>query len=77
MSYLQGTLASGSVVPALSECLGCCRHLHHQTALAILDRDEVVVLVKRLCLVVYRINDDESCSADFRCGDGFPQCIQK
>lgn len=39
------------------------------------DGNEVVVLVKRLCLVIYRINDDKSPSADLRRGNRLPQRI--
>jgi hypothetical protein len=61
----------GLLPPALPECLRRSGHLHDQTTLAIADGNEVVVLVKGLCLVVYGINNDEPATANFRCGDGF------
>jgi hypothetical protein len=68
---------SCSVVPALPECLSGRGYLHYQTTFAVPDGDEVVMLIKRLRIVVYRINDDKSSSADLRCGDGLAECIQQ
>ena len=45
--------------------------------LAVPDGNEVVVLVEGSRLVVYRIDDDELAAADFRCGDGFAQCVEE
>ena len=50
---------------------------HDQTTLALPNGDEVVMLVERLCFIVYGIHHNEEPSADFRCGDGLAQCIQQ
>src|SRR5882757_7546424 len=77
-SFVQHTLRrKGLLPPALPERFRRCGHLHDQTTLAVRDGDEVVVLVEGLCLVVYGINDDEPAAADFRCGNGFAQCIEE
>lgn len=63
--------AEGLLPPALAERFRRRGQLHDQTALAIPDGSEVVVLVEGLRLVVDGVNDDEPAAANFRCGDGF------
>jgi hypothetical protein len=60
----------GLLPPTLPERFRRSGHLHDQTTLVVPNGNEVVVLVKGLCLVVYGIDDDEPAAADFRCGDG-------
>lgn len=58
--------------PALPERFRRCGHLHDQTALAVPDGNQAVVLVEGLRLVVYGIDDDEPAAADLRCGTALP-----
>jgi hypothetical protein len=66
-----------SVAPALSECLRCGGHLHHQTMFAVLHGHEVEMLVKSPCFIVKSINDDKPPSPNLGGGNPLTQRVEE